>query len=81
MGGREADNLLFKVAEEDVGLVCRWVAFLCCCMVVPYPGVWPQEVEDVVCKLSQIRISCLWTGLWRLPAVVVHGLMLLGRQE
>lgn len=36
-----------------------WVGSQCCCMAMSYPGVCPQEVERVACKLSQIRLSCL----------------------
>lgn len=52
----------------------------CCCMVMSNPGVRPQEAARVACKLSLIRLS-LVLRLWRSPAVVFHGLMLLGRQE
>lgn len=43
---------------------------------MPFPGRCPQEVEDVACKLPQFGLFCLWTRLWRLLAVVFHGLML-----
>lgn len=48
VGGREAGNLLFKVAEEVASLVCKWVAFLRCCVGMSYPGVSPRGAVGVV---------------------------------
>jgi len=49
--------------------------FLYCCVVTSYPGVCPQQVEDVACKLPRIRLSVLWTRCWISSAVVFHGLI------